>query len=53
MQNRADILLEYIKYVIAQKVNQSISKEEIIKDLSEHDLSEKEIEFIIEAANIG
>lgn len=52
MQNRANILLEYIKYAIAQKANQLLSKEEIKQNLSEHGLSEKEIELVIEAANI-
>lgn len=52
MQNRANILLEYIKYAIAQKANHLLSKEEIKQNLSEHGLSEKEIELVIEAANI-
>lgn len=52
MQNRADILLEYIKYVLTQKSKYSFPKEVIIHHLMEHGLSENEIKFILEAANV-
>lgn len=52
MQNRADIIFEYIKYVLALKASKTISKEEVTSILMEHGLSDTEIQFVIDAANI-
>lgn len=52
MNDRANILMEYIKYALAQKSKGTQSKKQIVKHLSEHGLSATEIQLVLDAANI-